>query len=305
MSSPAAKPRTVLHLGAHKTATTLLQNWLAKNRALLSAEGVGVSLPVDLENSVLERFCFELSKPRKRTVTTKNAKFAMNILWKELNAPILHIISKENLLGEAGRMYRNAGFVLSELSIALKELEVTILFYVRRQDHFIESHTLQQYAHGMDFNVDDVIQSTSQNSWSDLVHSMESHFPNRVQIRFYEKIDTGVRLFIEDFCRCCGVNPDVVAKSLLPTTADQNRSISANGLRRLRAVWGDLDQTGRVAEFERLRRFHHTGIEPKPVLISENQRREILTRHRDANRYLIERYGAADNELLNFYCTAS
>jgi hypothetical protein len=49
----SAMERIVLHLGAHKTATTYLQQTLKRNRAALAGAGISVFVPDDLRKDGL------------------------------------------------------------------------------------------------------------------------------------------------------------------------------------------------------------------------------------------------------------
>lgn len=302
MECTTVRPHTVLHLGAHKTGTTLLQYWLARNRSLLATEGVGISVPSDLDDSKFDRLCFELSKPRQRTVSRDDVIDYLTNLRNYLGSPPTHVISKENILGEAGRIYVNSRPVLNELSHIFQDHKIDIVFYVRRQDDFVESHILQQYAHGIEVSVADAVASISTNNWISVIGGMEEYFKDRVHVKFFENIHYGVFSFIEDFCKSCRIPIDIVGSSIFPGVENQNRSISSNGLKILKSTWGGLNKTERITEFNRVRRIHHTGIEPKPAILNDIQRREILNRYREENKYLIEKYGDSNEELMAKYC---
>lgn len=293
--------RTILHLGAHKTATTLLQNWLFQNISILKTSKIGVTLARDLDGSAFEKLCYEISKPRPITTSITDAEKALRQIWTAINCPKTHLISKENLLGEAGRLYINAEQVLLNIKRVLPHQDLRLVFYIRRIDHFIESHILQQYAHGMSVSAGQVIDSIGDRTWLSVIEAMEEIFPGRVKVEFYERIRHGVPQFIRRFCQACCIDDALVDQSSMPPVSGQNRSLSVEGLRQLQGVWPDLGRSERVEAFDLIRSQHHTGTGHRPSILTDTQRRHILNHHRDSHIQVVERYADGDRELLKIY----
>lgn len=294
--------QVVFHIGAHKTATTFIQNWLIENSEILKKIGVSVSIPRDLERTSFQQFCFELSKPKIRTVSTEDAESSLLSCWNRSGRGSTYIVSKENMLGEAGRLYINAKRVIAELSRFTIRSRFSFLFYVRRNDHFIESHTLQQLAHGRLVTVDEVIRTINNRDWISVVNDIEYLFPGKVKVAFYERIEPSSDQYIRDFCISSGIDPEISTGSTIPSFSGQNRSISSSGLNLLLKKWSLVPNEEREAVYDKIREIHHTGLGDRPSLLPDRLRSEILRIHRDANRSLIQRYADSDPQLLAIYC---
>lgn len=294
--------KIIFHAGAHKTATTLLQSWIEINRDKLLQSDLSACNPKDLQGSKFDRFCFELSKPRTRTISTNDAIDTLLNTWHATGRASTLLVSKENMLGEAGRLYINAKYVLSELADSKVKDCIFFVFYIRRNDHFIESHILQQYSHGKQVSVSDVIHLIQDRSWSSVIDEIELNFPGRVSVEFFERISRGPRSYIERFCSLCGIEKSVVENSRIPSFREQNRSLSSTGLNLLLELWNTVSDDKRIDLFEKIREIHHTGTSERPSLLSDKVRHELLRYQENSNRYLIKRYADNDPDLLAAYC---
>ena len=293
--------KTIIHLGAHKTGTTLIQNWMAQNSATLSKNGIGVSRNIDLAGGDFEQFCFEHSKPRIRTISIDAARTDIRRVRNNIGCPDSHIISKENILGEAGRLYINSDNTLFHLNKIFNYDNTMVIFYIRRIDEFIESHVLQQYAHGNEISIEDVLESIGNRTWADVVESIERHFHGRFCLEFYERIKHGIAPFLKRFCGACNIEPDIVENTEIPTVEDQNRSISDTGITILKRIWTHTDVLNRPAVFKEIQKIHHTGVENRPRLLNAEQRNTILTRHKESHDFLVKNYADDDDFIINKY----
>lgn len=294
--------RIVFHLGAHKTATTYLQNWLNINCVSLRKLGFSIGLPDHLKDTSFEKFCFELSKPRERTVRTSEAGASLWEIWQSLGRCPRLIVSKENILGEAGRLYVNSDRVLKEIREIIPNKNITLIFYIRRNDHFIESHILQQFAHGSKISVDSVLSSIGTRTWLSVINSMEHYFPGSVKIEFFERIQKSELQFLYRFSELCNIDRYFIESSQIPSISQQNRSLSIEGLKIISDKWDSLNHYDRISLFNALQATHNTGFEAKPSLLSNSLRHEILLQNREANREIIEKYASGDDYLLKIYC---
>ena len=295
------KKRTIIHLGAHKTGTTLIQNWIAQNYELFAERSIGITRNADLAEGSFSRFCLEYSKPYPKTTSPESAKNDIAQKKEMIGNPDIHIISKENILGEAGRLYINSEDTIRVLKNIVDYDNTTLVFYIRRMDTFIESHILQQFAHGHELKVEDALRSIGNRTWMDVVDSLETHFPGKLTIEFYEKSKAGTRQFLQYFCNACGIPSELADITTVPDTKDQNRSISSSGIAILKDQWGGLDKNQRIELFETITRTHHTGRGDRPLLLTEEQRREILSQHRDSHETLIKKYAPESKSILRHY----
>ena len=293
--------RTILHLGAHKTGTTFIQNWIAQNDKLFRERNIGVSRNADLTESMFSTFCFEHSKPRPKTVSPELARKNIIEIRQISGNPDVHIISKENIMGEAGRLYLHSEETIRNLKNVFNYDETKLVFYIRRMDNFIESHALQQFAHGFELNIQDAIQSIGNRTWMDVIASMEKHFPGRVSVEFYENIKTGPRDFLRYFCNACDIPFDLAEFTKLPEIIDQNRSISAPGIELLKQLWKNSDPSQRAELFKKIATTHNTATEIRPALMTPEQRHHVLDIHRESHKEIINKYAPGNDFIMKEY----
>ncbi|MCC5988048.1 MAG: hypothetical protein JJT95_10230 [Pararhodobacter sp.] len=142
----------VLHLGAHKTATTHLQLALGRARAALAGQGVAMFLPDDLRRNGLRLADCLSALPEDRS---HNAVIRKALADAARGARLL-LISEENILGSAhqpamireARLYPDAEARLARLRGLLPAGRVTITLAMRDPAGFLVSAYSQRLLSG-------------------------------------------------------------------------------------------------------------------------------------------------------------
>ena len=292
-----------LHLGAHKTATTTLQNVLKHNEAALEVRGLA---RIKTQTRHLFWHLYrdgdrEAFKKRRRTLARKLQQYDAG--WP--NA----ILSSETMFGTSDlhgvdRFYPLADTALRVLAQLTSGMDRKVIFYVRRQDDFIESsfiNRLQTLATSLHLDHARLLADTSwssfahyldsfvpaQLSWLNLIERMETHFgADNLIIRPFETIRRGKASYAEAFlapmCATDGLE--------LSPPIYENRSFSAKALEEFIRL---APQQG----FENLRSLrlrlqdeYPNTVYPRPTLLSPDQRQEILQAHASGNETLFARY---------------
>lgn len=205
--------RILIHIGVHKTATTLLQKSLQQNRKKL----------VDNSVSVVVRDTHKLLKNQLRLFLNNKSNIAetqkviKNFISAEKEKGIgTIVISDENLLDappsryfekkQKLEFYPNAKRNVKKLKKLFKSHELVWLLYTRKQHslipslykdglkYFRYSSTLTSFLNGLDkkmFRFDILIQKLAETVKGD-----------RVIIKNFESIENGTEKYIKDFFAC-------------------------------------------------------------------------------------------------------
>ncbi|MCG7625980.1 hypothetical protein [Epibacterium sp. Ofav1-8] len=288
-----------VHLGAHKTGSTLLQNVLFTNRGALRRQKVVYQRGPgrhpfwhyfqDGDQAEFARRCIAM----RERFQVNAATFRHVIFSSET------VFGPSDLIG-ASRLYRDAPWALDALQKMLEGLDIQIIFYVRRQDSFIEScflNRIQTLATSPHLNhvtmirdgrLDDFQAYFAQIqpealSWYDLVGEMVDRFGyRRVTIRPFETIERGraafVRCFLESFC-----DPNMLD---LGGGIYENRSFSAEAMAQFLALAPETPYEELKALRLRLQEDYPTPAHARPQMLTLAQRRWLLEVHEEANRAL-------------------
>lgn len=132
--------RALIHIGAPKTATTMLQSWLRSNRKRFASRGVGVYLPRQVRHN---RYLGKYMKFYRGRIEEPQTEDFLQVFASETARKV--ILSEEALSNDfiPARDYENGGFDAIERTIrflkALPIPEIRVLLTVRRQDKFLKS----------------------------------------------------------------------------------------------------------------------------------------------------------------------
>lgn len=185
--------RLILHVGAHKTGTTSLQRWLLDNKPRLSEQGINYHLLSKEVRSAIHRRLGERSN-------LKLNKLA-RLLKSDLQGNGVWLVSWEGLLGPPfvdGRLYGSAP-VAAKILVELRETlccPIEVVFYVRRQDTFINSTYVQRVKEGKASRFDAYVESIALNSldWNKPIDALMSRgIP--VFVGFHERLCEGDSAF--------------------------------------------------------------------------------------------------------------
>ncbi|MCF3640928.1 hypothetical protein LXM94_13200 [Rhizobium sp. TRM95111] len=278
----------VLHLGAHKTGTTLIQDYMRLNTPLLMRNGVSF---------VPRRRTFDLFGFGDAAKVTAGVETLRQDVANAWDAGCRHfIISHEDMLGRpvmAGRdgLYPRKHQALGALAREYGEDEVVIVFYLRHQDEFIESYYLQRINEGAAMSFDEWLGGidTTKLSWRTVLDSIRDAFPKaKIEVRmFADEISGGQSRFIERFFSCFGTF-DREAFEDFAFDNSVNISLGDKGLEMALHI-------NRVVttkkERELVRRFLQTHFSnrdyPRPVLLGPEQREALRNIYAAENARLV------------------
>ena len=292
-----------VHLGAPKTATTLLQNLLKANRAALEAQGV-----VNLRGPERHPFWYYWRNGDKAEFAARRAAFRRR--FRAAARAFDHVIySSETMFGAsdlagASRLFPRAETVANSLARMFRGMDVHLIFYVRRQDSYIEStfiHRFQTLPVRVKTDAEaardiarwgrfeDYLASFDPAclDWDDLLMRLAGPFGrDRLTVRPFETIGAGRAAYARDFFAQFS-NPDRLA---LGGEVFDNRSFSDPALKAYIKAIPDTP----LLELRALRlalqaRWPNTDY-PRPHLLSAAQRTDILAACAPSNRRLFAKW---------------
>lgn len=178
--------RVHIHLGAHKTASTFIQNWQAKHQPFLKANHIAYIPLEKLRRKFMPAF-WEFAGEKQ--VSQHQVKRLRNILFAEaescgieLQSTTLFILSEENLLGSLaslhvrGSLYSRPDKRMELLARLFAGCEIQPFLSIRNYTEFYPSAYAETLRHGYIKPFDDYIAALNLegNSWTGVVESVES-----------------------------------------------------------------------------------------------------------------------------------
>lgn len=167
----------VLHLGAHKTATTSIQQALETQRAALNSRGTALILPRDLRRGGTG------SEGDNHGDVPSLATQLLDFSRRDRIQRI--VVSEENLIGSSGQnlarksLYPNITRRLERLPKALNHPNVTILFSLRDYGPFVSSSATTAIRRGKTFDADALRTAflVLHRTWLDVVCDLGALYP--------------------------------------------------------------------------------------------------------------------------------
>jgi hypothetical protein len=262
--------KVTLHLGAHKTGTTLLQRYLKINRETLAAKRIGVMLLREVTSHL---------GSWTRELTGDTSRFAAALKEHEDKGHKHLVISCEDLLGPAfvrrlPGIYPQSAPRLESLARLLQGRDTHAVLYLRPQSEFLASWYLQTVNMGNSTPFPEwyaglKIQTLS---WQPLVERVQTLFgAEKSRIADFRDIRRGAEAYIESFARHSGLPFPLK----LPREDLQNVSFGDKGLEIAMLVFPRLNGEER----NKMRRFLQKNFSnanyPRPVLLSAEETAEM------------------------------
>lgn len=280
----------VLHVGAHKTGTTLVQKVLRSNREAFARRGYDVLIRNEYENLTEGLH----SRWRRQGASLSNVNKAFAMVRDAMTHDSL-VISHEDILASVhsfrtGPLYAPADNVLRIAHRVLQPERTTVLLYVRRQDRFVESSYLQTVRVGSTMSFEEFMEPVTPANlrWDHLVEKIRDAIPADAELRvnYFEGIkELQSRPFVRDFFQQTGVG---VAPKFTFNTEAVNRGYSDAALKLALVGNAELEAEDR----RKLRLFLDANFSnvthPSPRLLTTEQRQEMLTALAPANKVLHE-----------------
>ena len=226
-SAADSRPKVIIHAGAHKTGTTFIQNYLLNH---FQRDGFFYLKPEILNSN---DFLGLVQGLHDRPI--EFLELARNAGWRPGRTII---VSHESLLGyshmlakgEKSYFYGLIGENARRIKRLLNACELHLIYYIRRQDNFIESLYLEHLSNlhlEMDFESFVSLQNPDHMSWLSLLNELTEVFGvDYVRFGLFEEISKGSRRFLADFLSLIGCN---VEEDELPSCEKSRSSLSRVG----------------------------------------------------------------------------
>lgn len=233
--------RAILHIGSNKTGTTALQKTFATNVEELRRQGI--LYPVAGRGDTIRQFGIraaftpletELSGYARRVANNEGRKNYSKAFIKEFDKELSQFSGDSVILSdEALFIYASPG-LFGAISKFLQErfTEVQVVCYLRRPDEYLKSEYSQHIkVGGRQTVLERIEQMTSAALYEDKLHYVRDFLDGSPVIRWYDNSQLKNGSIIDDFSDACGIDfPDLVTPGI------KNRSLSADGIKTLRAI---------------------------------------------------------------------
>lgn len=207
--------QVAFHMGAHKTASSLIQHRLRR----IGGRFAGRQLVFMDNDTVLSTSWGDWCRRERGGLDAARASFAKQIeSWRKDNADHV-ILSSEGFLGgitvfERGKLYPGATEVLQRLRHLISETgnEVTChpVYYIRQTDRFLESCLSQRLSLGRELDPETVFDKPefAELTWKTVIEAIEAAMGARIVVRRFEDLkEKGPADFVAEFLSACGL-PD-------------------------------------------------------------------------------------------------
>lgn len=244
----------VLHVGAHKTGTSLIQKYFRDR-----IEDFDPDALVAISRSDTNRLIGWGETVQKRPMRLRRRVEAE----MRKGADVI-LVSHENALGQpmvAGKpgLYPDAPALANALAASLDGHDVAVVFYVRPVADFVESYYLQTIHEGAWHSFDDWFGSLDPStlSWMPVVRGLEAAFgADRTLIGDFNEVKAGQNDFLERFMIRTGIRPP----STVHYKPRRNASISSVGLEIARNVNPHLETKDQRVATRKFLQAHFSNV---------------------------------------------
>lgn len=282
-----AKNTLYLHIGTHKTGSTMIQKTLEDERNFKD-EGIvyldrykppviEISERGHNNTEVLNNFIKKIAADIEPYANSKNLKF---------------IISNEKLAGNKRIGYKNALDVAGSMKNILGNFdwEIKVVVYFRRQDDFIESLYSQRIYNGSPETFQNFIDQLDERSfcWEDVADAYAEHFgkENILVRRYHRQYLPHLDSIIQDFGK-------TIESSALQEFRDEssyNEGFSNSALKVIELINPHLDREKQKSIKKLFRKEDQKRAFHTYALFSYDQRTELLERYEESNARLAKKY---------------
>ena len=294
----------VVHVGLHKTGSTLIQRMLGKVSEELAEQGVLLRPRVDLYkvagfSKVVRTFHrgAKVGPARLKDVSERTRAFLLEHDFERV------LTSDETLLGWRLDFDYPGGAYMSGLpalrwlhDLVVEHMSVRVVMYVRRQDRFLESVYLQQVHEGSLQTFAEWFSSKDARrfDWLDLAVGAEAIVgKDQLVVRPFEMISAGPVSFCEDFIRIIDPTLDVQlpTEEITKIAGQANRSLSGRGLEIAQHVYPVLTAEEKLI-FRRkfIQRYFSNQQYERAKLFSPEQAAHVRQLHVEGNTELFHRF---------------
>jgi len=288
--------RLVLHVGAHKTGTTLIQQVMRQRRKALLDHGVfftehqdPLALEVRLLNAI--RAMSDIPNPGPG-IGKRFARYFQLVREVGENSNCANaLMTSEELLGYSlprsaeevdtvPSLYGNAGVALRVIADNSGMDDVLPVIYIREQASWLESQFRERVKNGGSHSFEEFLAYTdlSKLSWEPVVDEIRSIF-GQVVVRKYDLGRVDGRTFVQNFLDL--VDPDLGLAIDVPDLggAFSNQSLSAVGVELGQAVNGILSGHDRTKMLTYIQKNFGSATHEKGNLLPASVVDEIRQRY--------------------------
>jgi hypothetical protein len=262
--------RVVIHVGAHKTGTSLVQRYFSDQPRKTRARGISLIPREDASHQLVGwgQFLHERPEALRNRLEEEAAK-----------QPSVVLMSNENTLGRPfmpnrSGLYPNAAWCVDGLLKACDGFDPHIVFYVRPIADFLESYYLQTVQQGAWHSFEDWYATLDGPlAWTPALKALDDAFgAERVLVGDFAEITAGQNQFLQQFMTRAGIPqpPTVVYEPV------RNPSLSARGLEIALAINPHLSSAGeRRASRMFLQKNFSNQVEDRARPMPEDLRRAV------------------------------
>lgn len=275
--------KAVVHVGAHKTGSSLVQKFLRDNRAALAGNGLDYISRSDMNTLA------GWGKPLKKSPELLRERVAQ----AQAEGYKVAIASHENTMGRpfidgVPGLYPQSPENFQALGEILEGFDYRVVLYLRPQADFVESYYLQSLHEG---GTDTFEQWTAKRdlsslSWQPVVDAMHKAFgPDRTIVKDFLDIKQGQDEYLRRFFAAIDVDPGI-SVSYAPV---RNPSVSDKGMRMALAVNPHVRTSAQRKAVRVFLQKHFSNRQyPRPVLLDETQRQRFAELYDEEYRSLCD-----------------
>lgn len=288
----------ILHVGGHKTASSMIQSQLRMDREKLK-ENISI---IFREEMMSHPFYAQM----KKAIESKGGEGSIVNQGFDANPHLL--FTNEDMLSalSLSGFFRNAKYGVEYIKKMFPGREVRIILYTRNQIEYIESVYLQQLHMGRVLEFKDFIsrQPIDKIRWFGVCESLSELDGVKLEVVPYESINVvGVDEYYRNFLRLVGV----VDAEKFNVDQDKmggrkaNRSFAQKAIDIFNRVYDLLDEDEMKVMRVFLQNNFSTKNYPRPELFSGGQKKELMQSYRYDNELLFDEYLSEYRELSSHY----
>ncbi|MEO1139343.1 MAG: hypothetical protein AAFW87_07795 [Pseudomonadota bacterium] len=191
----------VLHIGAHRTASTTFQHYIGENTQTLGLSGLGVWGPRRTRDGLLTGVIpvDEGHTPREQLHRAR-ARIAVNLAKAKAAGVQTLLISDENMIGaprrnlRKGRLYPDIGDRMARFSAAFDGAISRVAFSIRSHEHYWASVLAFAVARGHKLPTEDCLRdlAATPRMWRDVITDLACALPGAEILVFPYEIFGGI-----------------------------------------------------------------------------------------------------------------
>lgn len=293
-----------LHAGPPKTGSTLIQSQLFVHKKKLRSSKIVYIPNRELREEQRRKFRSYVSDGMEHLTADFSKFLAGEMVRRRVAQDDTLIFSWEEVLGPPlfpTRTYvfpyaREVMTAISQAALS-HQLELHFIFYVRRQDEFLESWATQRVQAGNALGFKDFTEhfvDPKKISWRRILQAATDVLgPTRVHVRLFEDIKRGPQFFLDRFLATI----DPAVKIPYDQTVFSNQSFSALAYAVALEAFKYMPSRDERRNFAKFLQLHCGGDRyGKCKFLSSEQRDELIAHYEEENRAVFDAY-SLDSEL--------